>query len=110
MNRHKHWLRNYKKDFNGTGVYAYNGTFIEVTPNKFYALSIAGGQNNEGALYEYDCNTNQISILYSFSAPTGCDPVGSLVYASNGKLYGSTKTRNVYDIGGLFEFDLTTGL
>jgi uncharacterized repeat protein (TIGR03803 family) len=99
-----------KKDYHATGVYAYNGTFIEVTPNKFYALSIVGGQNNEGALYQYDCITNQITILYSFSAPTGCDPVGSLVYASNGKLYGSTKTRNVYDIGGLFEFDLTTGL
>ncbi|MBK8872607.1 MAG: T9SS type A sorting domain-containing protein [Bacteroidetes bacterium] len=99
-----------KKDYDATGVFAYNGTFIEVAPNKLYALSIIGGQNNEGALYEFDCITNQIAILYSFSAPTGCDPVGSLVYASNGKLYGSTKTRNVYDIGGLFEFDLTTGL
>ncbi|MBK6640685.1 MAG: T9SS type A sorting domain-containing protein [Bacteroidetes bacterium] len=98
-----------KKDFNGTGVSAYNGTFIEVAPNKLYALSIIGGQNNEGALYEFDCITNQIAILYSFSAPTGYDPVGSLVYASNGKLYGSTKSRNVYDIGGLFEFDLATG-
>ncbi|MBL0072250.1 MAG: hypothetical protein IPP34_10800 [Bacteroidetes bacterium] len=33
-----------KKDFNGTGVSAYNGTFIEVAPNKLYALSIIGGK------------------------------------------------------------------
>lgn len=95
-----------KKDLIGSGLLPTNGNLIEIAPNKLYGLSILGGQYNGGALYDFDCISNQITILHSF-LPSDL-PYGSLLYASNGKLYGLTTVGTTDDLGGIFEYEIST--
>lgn len=88
---------------------AVNSTPIEPIPGFIYAMTSLGGDYDQGVIYEYEIATGGMVIKHSFnSALTGKNPNGSLLKASNGKLYGLTKGGGNFDKGVLFEYDLAT--
>jgi len=59
-------------------------------------------------LFEYDPVLYAYTQKHEFDSLTGSNPEGSLMQASNGKLYGMTSKGGVNDDGVIFEYDLVT--
>jgi len=101
----------YKKwhDFDGTATGAIpNGSLIEASNGKLYGVTKWGGSTNWGALFEFDPLTGILTNVYDFIHPNGAWPVGGLMQASNGMLYGITSYGGPYNnYGVLFEYDPT---
>ncbi len=93
------------------GAY-YKGSSIQATNGKFYGLTTFGGTSGNGVLFEYASETNSYQVRYEFNSTVedGTNPYGSLVQASNGKLYGVTYTGGHQGRGVLFSYDLTTAI
>ncbi len=65
-----------------------------------------GGQNDAGTIFKTDINGENHTVVYSFNSNNGALPEGSLIQATNGKLYGMTMSGG--SCGVIFEFDPTT--
>ncbi len=91
----------------GGGVW---GNLIQAANGKLYGLSAQGGATGQGALFEFDITTNTFAWKYDFSDATGVFPNGSLVQASNGKLYGTTSYLSGGNRGAIFEYDPATNV
>ncbi|MES2836586.1 MAG: choice-of-anchor tandem repeat GloVer-containing protein [Bacteroidota bacterium] len=93
-----------KHDFNGTDGYSENG-LVKATNGNFYGLT----RNNNGKLFEYNTTLSSYTVLYDFSsnASNGIYPEGSLIQASNGKLYGVAGVGGSNSGGVVFEYDIT---
>jgi uncharacterized repeat protein (TIGR03803 family) len=86
------------------------GSLIKATNGKLYGMTSSGGINNMGVLFEFDPTSYSLFKKYDFDgANHGSYPLGSLLEASNAKLYAMTWRGGVNDKGVVFEFDLTTG-
>ncbi len=84
------------------------GTLIHASDNKLYGLTLAGGSHNLGVIYQYDYLTNVYTKKFEFDSLDGYSLWGSLLQASNGKLYGLTSGGGVYKMGTMFEYDIFT--
>lgn len=93
-----------KHNFNGS-VGQEPGPLTEYN-GKLYGLARYGGSSN-GTVFEYNLATGQISKKYDFNV-VGQNPVGKLLLASNGKLYGQTSMGGLNTSGVIFEFDPST--
>jgi uncharacterized repeat protein (TIGR03803 family) len=83
------------------------GSLIQGANGDFYFYGGSHNSEQYGKIYEFNPNTNDLSILYAFSGPDGNDPYdGSLLLASDGNLYGVTRFGGAYNDGALFR--LTT--
>ncbi len=87
---------------------------VEVN-GKFYGLTASTGGtvvSQRGTLYEFDPLTNNITVKVYFDNTTnnskGNYPLGSLLKASNGKLYGMCAQGGANNAGVVFEYDPTT--
>jgi uncharacterized repeat protein (TIGR03803 family) len=79
--------------------------FTKANNGKFYGL-ITGAYNNEGFIIEFDPTLTSYTIKYDFTNGTdGGYPQGSLLQASNGKMYGVTESGGSSN-GVVFEYDL----
>ena len=83
---------------------------LEVPSGKLYGVVSSGGANNGGVLFEYDTLTNNYVKKYDFVTANGIAPNGSLMRASNGKLYGMTRLGGTNSVGVIFEYDLSTNV
>lgn len=72
---------------------------------KIYGLTSEGGRYDKGVLFEYNANTGMISKKVDFGKEAGESPRGSLVEASNGKLYGMACEGGINQCGVIFEFN-----
>lgn len=82
---------------------------IEVSSGIFYGMAAEGGTNDLGTIFEYNLNTNTCTKKIDFDGiATGSRPSGSLLKASNGKLYGLAYSGGTQGTGTLFEFDIAT--
>jgi uncharacterized repeat protein (TIGR03803 family) len=81
---------------------------IQASNDKLYGVAFQDGSNFGGVLFEYDFNTGAYIKKHDFTDPTGSLPEGQLIQASNGKLYGLAGFGGLYNLGVLFEYDLTT--
>lgn len=99
-----------KIDFNvyPQGSYPFGG-LMRAANNKLYGVTITGGTNDQGVIFEMDPFTNTYTKKHDFAEANGAFPLGNLTQAPNGKLYGLTSQGGVNDNGIIFEFDPTSG-
>jgi uncharacterized repeat protein (TIGR03803 family) len=71
------------------------------TPNNLSAI-------NKGNIFSFDPATQTYTSLYAFNNTDGEAPYGSLLLASDGKLYGMTSSGGTNSLGVIFNFDLVT--
>ncbi len=84
-------------------VLASNGKLYGVTP------SIGGFSQHYGTVYSYDLATGVYTKIHSFGQNSdGKYPVGNLLLASDGNLYGLTSDGGFNDKGTIFKIDPTT--
>jgi uncharacterized repeat protein (TIGR03803 family) len=97
-----------KIDFNPAplGAQPY-GTVTEGNNGKLYGVTAKGGENGYGVLFELNPSTNEFSKKVDFDGTNGKAGHGSLLLASNGNLYGTTRRGGTYDNGVLFEYNST---
>jgi uncharacterized repeat protein (TIGR03803 family) len=87
-----------------TGFYVF-GALIH-TPNlKLYGHTKYGGANNLGTLFEYDYVTNTYLKKFDFDQISGGNPLASLLFASDGFIYGTTTSGGNNSLGTLFQYD-----
>lgn len=100
-----------KVDFSSTLGNSPAGSLIQATDGNMYGMTSVGGANNLGVLFQYNPTTNTYTKKVDFSGTTnGSGPVGSLIQASDGKLYGMTKLGGANNSGIIFQYDPTTSV
>lgn len=92
-----------------TGNKANSGLIQSALDHHFYGVMEKGGTLDVGTFIK--CSTIGLEKVFDFNGPSGDGgkPQASLLYASNGKLYGTTEFGGAFDKGILFTTDLVTG-
>lgn len=86
-------------------------SLVQLSNGKYYGSTYTGGINNHGTLFEYDPTTNIYLKKFDFDrTPSGINPMGALLQAADGMIYGTTSQGGIYDEGVLFQFDPVTGI
>lgn len=80
--------------------------------NVLYFTSDGGGLTNEGAISKYDINTNNYSLLYSFSYSSGIGLSNPNIYPilDGNNIYGGCFTDNFFGNGGIYHYDISTNV
>jgi uncharacterized repeat protein (TIGR03803 family) len=94
-----------KVDFNSSDGGSPNGHLIAGANGKIYGMTLTGGTNNLGVIFEYDKSNNTYTKKFDMAATSGSSPNGSLLLAANGKMYGLTSNGGTSNLGTLFEYD-----
>ncbi|MEQ8359535.1 MAG: T9SS type A sorting domain-containing protein [Cytophagales bacterium] len=105
----------YKTDANGdnheavfgpkAGGESPSGKLLEVSSGVYFGLTSYGGPTFDGVIFEYDMTSGTYIEKYAFDDDSGSGPLGSLIKASNGKLYGLTESGGLNGDGVIFEYD-----
>jgi uncharacterized repeat protein (TIGR03803 family) len=88
------------------GAFPGYGPLLQASDGNFYGTTLEGGVNNQGTIFKMTPDF-QISTLYRFlghsnGAVDGADPLGGLVQATDGNLYGATAEGGSFHAGTLF--------
>lgn len=95
-------------DFNDSIGGEPTGSLIQADDGKLYGMTSKGGIHNLGVLFSYDFNTSIYTKLFDFDgAVNGANPLGDLLLASNGMLYGITNKGGISDLGVIFQYDIS---
>ncbi|HNR21207.1 MAG TPA: T9SS type A sorting domain-containing protein [Bacteroidia bacterium] len=86
------------------------GDFLLAPNGKLYALTSFNGALGGGTLIEYDYVTNTVVKKKDFGGMDGYGPRGSLMLATNGKMYGMTRYGGAFGAGVIFEYDYITNI
>ena len=80
-----------------------DANLLQASDGNLYGTTINGGTNGYGVVFRIPTNGTTVIPLYSFTNGTdGANPLGGLVQASDGNLYGSAEFGGVYSDGTLF--------
>lgn len=80
------------------------GTLIQATNGKLYGTTTQGGSSGAGTVFEVAPSGPIIDIdSFCYNCSQGAQPVGGLVQAGNGNLYGTTFTAGSDQCGTIFE-------
>ena len=82
------------------------GYLLHASNGKLYGACQKGGEHNFGTIFEFDLSNNSLSMLIEFDSISGNYPNGSLMQATNGKLYGVTKSAWPNGEGTIYEYDI----
>jgi len=77
----------------------------QTQPMQLWGTCNYGGVYNDGAIFKINEDGTDFKIVYSFDSLSGNLPTGSLLKASNGKLYGMTSSGGADFHGTLFCID-----
>jgi uncharacterized repeat protein (TIGR03803 family) len=101
-----------KIDFSSEETGAVPSGGLTLAPNgKFYGVTLYGGLNNAGALFEYDADNNIITKKIDFeAASTGSYAATTMILSQNQKLYGLAYNGGANSSGVLFEYDIDTNI
>jgi len=89
-------------------------SLLQAADGNFYGTTFLGGANTGGVVFQLT-PTGNYTVLHSFcspnatSCPDGLDPVGSLVQADNGNIYGVTSAGGNSSSGGTVFYIDTAG-
>ncbi len=83
------------------------GDLLMASNGKMYGLTSKGGVFNKGVIFEFNPSNDSYTKLKDLDSLTGYEPKGSLMEASNGKLYGMTSRGGTNSYGAIFEIDTT---
>ncbi len=98
------------KDFDGNNGANPLGSLIQASDGKLYGMTSQGGTGkNVGVIFSYEPATATYTNLHVFDGTNGSSPLGSLMQASDGKLYGMTQKGGSTGGGVSFSFDPVTG-
>jgi uncharacterized repeat protein (TIGR03803 family) len=86
------------------------GDLCQASNGKLYGLTMSGGVNDVGVIFELDTETGEYTNKFGFSQDNGANPMGSLIQAKNGKLYGMTCYGGANNCGVIFEWDPATNI
>jgi uncharacterized repeat protein (TIGR03803 family) len=75
---------------------------------ELWGMTSQGGANDMGIIFKYIQGTNTLIKMFDFDGVNGSNPYGSLLYASNEKLYGMTNKGGANNKGIIFEYDPIT--
>ena len=90
----------------GDPLYGYLG-LMQATNGKLYGMTESGGTLGFGVIFSFDIATNIYTDIHNFNGTQGADPEGTLMQASNGKLYGMTDQGGTGN-GVLFSYNIST--
>ena len=66
------------------------GNLCNVSNGKYYGMTWKGGTLDQGVIFSFDLVNSTYTVVHNFDNTNGGEPMGSLIQASNGKLYGMT--------------------
>src|SRR5208283_1609006 len=67
------------------------GGLMQATDGNFYGTTQEGGANGDGVLFQFNPNTSTYTKEFDFvGTANGANPIGNLIQASDGNLYGMT--------------------
>ena len=95
-------------DFDAISGNSPNGSLLQAADGNLYGLTVNGGVNNFGALFQYNISTNTIIKKIDFDATSGINPYGDLIQATDGYLYGLCVSGGTNNNGTLFQYDYVT--
>ncbi len=98
-------------DFNGEtrGRYGY-GRMVSASNGLLYGLTARGGEDDMGILFEFDPESGSFNKKLNFDGKgKGSEPLGSLIEANDGNLYGMTSMGGLYEAGVIFRYNPLTG-
>ena len=73
--------------------------------HQLWGLTQLGGAHNKGAIIKINNDGSGFQNVYSFDSINGSQPIGSLLLASNGLLYGTSVVGGANNAGVIFSFD-----
>jgi uncharacterized repeat protein (TIGR03803 family) len=86
-------------------------TLTQASDLKLYGMTSTGGSAADGVLFAYDIGTSAYQVKLNFNVgQEGNWPLGSLVQASNGRLYGTTYLGGFNKTGTLFEYNISSSV
>jgi uncharacterized repeat protein (TIGR03803 family) len=88
------------------------GGLIQASDGKLYGLAAIGGSGTggqgNGVIFALDPSTSAYSVVWNFPGNTKFFPEGSLLQASDGKLYGMTDLGGANNQGIIFSWDVSS--
>jgi len=92
------------------------GSLLQTSDGLLYGMTSEGGSNSSdfstyGTIFSYNTVTGAETVVHNFGSDTdGNNPIGTLIQASNGLLYGMTQYGGLYSQGTIISYDITTGV
>ena len=93
------------KDFDNTNGANPYGSLMQASDGKLYGMTYQGGSSGDGVIFSFDPSSSTYTKLKDFDGTNGANPYGSLMQASDGKLYGMTTSGGSNGAGVIFSFD-----
>lgn len=85
-----------------------SSSFLRTSNDKYYCLVNSGGNTSNGTLVMADTNaTMNLTQVFSFNSAgeNGGFPIGGIIKANNGKIYGTTNKGGANNFGIAYELD-----
>ena len=96
------------KDFNEKdGNFPY-GKLCQAADGLLWGNTYYGGKFDAGVIFTFDPVSRVYTVVKDLNTNDGTNPAGSLMEASDGKLYGLSKTGGTADRGVIFSIDPAT--
>src|SRR5215210_712320 len=91
------------------GIICFFACILSIQAQTLYGTTYNGGNDGVGTIIKFIPATNNLTVVKSFSFESSAAyPTGSLIRASDGKLYGMTLNGGSNDAGVIFSFDPST--
>ena len=82
------------------------GNLMQATNGDLYGVTRVGGAERSGVIFRIKPDGSNYTVLYSFSpSATGSNPLGGLIQASNGKIYGMTQHGGFFRVGTIYSLN-----